>query len=73
LELFICSFSLSFSYESFKLTMYDFQDGLFIVNSNLNLVEGNPLAILTPNVYEYNRLNYDVVLRFRESEQFIVF
>lgn len=31
-------------------------DGLFLVNNNLNLVEGNPLAILTPNVYEYKRL-----------------
>jgi hypothetical protein len=50
--------------------VYDFQDGLFIVKNNLNLVEGNHLSILTPNVYEYNRLNYDVVLRFRESEQF---
>jgi NAD(P)H-hydrate repair Nnr-like enzyme with NAD(P)H-hydrate dehydratase domain len=56
MELFICSFFLSFSYESFKLSVSAFQDGLFIVNNNLNLVEGNPLAILTPNVYEYKRL-----------------
>ncbi|KAG0529596.1 hypothetical protein BDA96_05G111700 [Sorghum bicolor] len=31
-------------------------DGLFLVTNNLSLVEGNPLAILTPNVYEYKRL-----------------
>ena len=57
LELFICSFfSLSLSYESFKFGMFDFQDGLFLVTNNLSLVQGNPLAILTPNVYEYKRL-----------------
>ena len=49
-------FSLSLSYESFKFGMFDFQDGLFLVTNNLTLVEGNPLAILTPNVYEYKRL-----------------
>ncbi|KAG2561738.1 hypothetical protein PVAP13_8KG156300 [Panicum virgatum] len=31
-------------------------DGLFLITNNLGLVEGNPLAILTPNVYEYKRL-----------------
>lgn len=31
-------------------------DGLFLVTNNLSLVEGNSLAILTPNVYEYKRL-----------------
>ncbi|WVZ52611.1 hypothetical protein U9M48_003655 [Paspalum notatum var. saurae] len=31
-------------------------DGLFLVTNNLSLVAGNPLAILTPNVYEYKRL-----------------
>ncbi|TVU25814.1 hypothetical protein EJB05_28324 [Eragrostis curvula] len=31
-------------------------DGLFLVTNNPGLVEGNPLAILTPNVYEYKRL-----------------
>ncbi|XP_066335466.1 ATP-dependent (S)-NAD(P)H-hydrate dehydratase-like isoform X2 [Miscanthus floridulus] len=31
-------------------------DGLFLVTNNLSLVQGNPLAILTPNVYEYKRL-----------------
>ena len=57
MELFICSFfPLSLSYESFKLSMFDFQDGLFLVTNNLSLVQGNPLAILTPNVYEYKRL-----------------
>lgn len=32
------------------------QDGLFLITNNLGLVEGNHLAILTPNVYEYKRL-----------------
>lgn len=32
------------------------QDGLFLITNNLGLVEGNALAILTPNVYEYKRL-----------------
>ncbi|CAL4988420.1 unnamed protein product [Urochloa decumbens] len=31
-------------------------DGLFLITNNLGLVEGNPFAILTPNVYEYKRL-----------------
>ncbi|GJN06788.1 hypothetical protein PR202_ga24549 [Eleusine coracana subsp. coracana] len=31
-------------------------DGLFLVTNNPGLVEGNSLAILTPNVYEYKRL-----------------
>jgi ATP-dependent NAD(P)H-hydrate dehydratase len=31
-------------------------DGLFLITNNLGLVEGNPLVILTPNVYEYKRL-----------------
>uniref|UniRef100_A0A0E0MEP2 ATP-dependent (S)-NAD(P)H-hydrate dehydratase n=1 Tax=Oryza punctata TaxID=4537 RepID=A0A0E0MEP2_ORYPU len=31
-------------------------DGLFLITNNLSLVEGNSLAILTPNVYEYKRL-----------------
>ncbi|KAF2910485.1 ATP-dependent (S)-NAD(P)H-hydrate dehydratase [Oryza sativa Japonica Group] len=31
-------------------------DGLFLITNNLSLVEGNLLAILTPNVYEYKRL-----------------
>ncbi|GJN28136.1 hypothetical protein PR202_gb16221 [Eleusine coracana subsp. coracana] len=31
-------------------------DGLFLVTNNPDLVEGNSLAILTPNVYEYKRL-----------------
>jgi ATP-dependent NAD(P)H-hydrate dehydratase len=31
-------------------------DGLFLVTNNIGLVEDNPLAILTPNVYEYKRL-----------------
>ncbi|XP_062182787.1 ATP-dependent (S)-NAD(P)H-hydrate dehydratase-like isoform X2 [Phragmites australis] len=31
-------------------------DGLFLITNNLGLVEHNPLAILTPNVYEYKRL-----------------
>lgn len=35
---------------------FDLQDGLFLVTNNLSLVEGNSLAVLTPNVYEYKRL-----------------
>ncbi|XP_047091634.1 ATP-dependent (S)-NAD(P)H-hydrate dehydratase-like isoform X2 [Lolium rigidum] len=31
-------------------------DGLFLITNNIGLVEDNPLAILTPNVYEYKRL-----------------
>ncbi|KAH0459981.1 hypothetical protein IEQ34_010644 [Dendrobium chrysotoxum] len=31
-------------------------DGLFLVTNNLDLVKGNSLAILTPNVNEYKRL-----------------
>ncbi|RWV90166.1 hypothetical protein BHE74_00034357 [Ensete ventricosum] len=31
-------------------------DGLFLVTNNLDLVCGNPLAVLTPNVNEYKRL-----------------
>ncbi|WOL11234.1 ATP-dependent (S)-NAD(P)H-hydrate dehydratase [Canna indica] len=31
-------------------------DGLFLVTNNLDLVSGNSLAVLTPNVNEYNRL-----------------
>ncbi|KAK8957052.1 ATP-dependent (S)-NAD(P)H-hydrate dehydratase [Platanthera zijinensis] len=31
-------------------------DGLFLVTDNLDLVKGNSLAILTPNVNEYKRL-----------------
>ncbi|THU50560.1 hypothetical protein C4D60_Mb06t21530 [Musa balbisiana] len=31
-------------------------DGLFLVTNNLDLVRGNPLAVLTPNVNEYKRL-----------------
>lgn len=33
-----------------------FQDGLFLVTNNLDLVSGYPLAVLTPNVNEYKRL-----------------
>ncbi|URE09391.1 hypothetical protein MUK42_24275 [Musa troglodytarum] len=31
-------------------------DGLFLVTNNLDLVCGNPLAVLTPNINEYKRL-----------------
>ncbi|KAF3791104.1 ATP-dependent [Nymphaea thermarum] len=31
-------------------------DGLFLVTSNLELIQGYPLAVLTPNVNEYKRL-----------------
>ncbi|KAG0492122.1 hypothetical protein HPP92_005224 [Vanilla planifolia] len=31
-------------------------DGLFLVTNNLDLVKGNTLAILTPNINEYKRL-----------------
>ncbi|CAK9139231.1 unnamed protein product [Ilex paraguariensis] len=31
-------------------------DGLFLVTNCLDLVSGYPLAVLTPNVYEYRRL-----------------
>jgi len=33
-----------------------FQDGLFLVTNNLELVSGYALAVLTPNVNEYKRL-----------------
>lgn len=33
-----------------------FQDGLFLVTNNLDLVSGYALAVLTPNVNEYKRL-----------------
>lgn len=43
-------------------------DGLFLITNNLGLVEGNPLAILTPNVYEYKRL-VQKVLNFDVNEE----
>jgi ATP-dependent NAD(P)H-hydrate dehydratase len=39
-----------------EFVLYGLQDGLFLVTNNIGLVEDNPLAILTPNVYEYKRL-----------------
>lgn len=36
--------------------MFYFQDGLFLVTNNLDLVSGYALAVLTPNVNEYKRL-----------------
>lgn len=36
--------------------MYTLQDGLFLITNNLDLVSGNSLAVLTPNINEYKRL-----------------
>lgn len=36
--------------------VFYFQDGLFLVTNNLDLVSGYALAVLTPNVNEYKRL-----------------
>lgn len=44
------------NYEQDLIFFSDLQDGLFLITNNLSLVEGNLLAILTPNVYEYKRL-----------------
>lgn len=38
-------------------------DGLFLVTNNLDLIKGNSLAILTPNVNEYKRLVEKVLHR----------
>lgn len=43
-------------------------DGLFLVTNNLDLVKGNSLAILTPNVNEYKRL-VEKVLQSEVNDQ----
>lgn len=45
-----------------------FQDGLFLVTNNLDLVSGYSLAVLTPNVNEYKRL-VEKVLNCEVKEQ----
>lgn len=42
-------------------TLFNHQDGLFLVTNSLDLVSGYPLAILTPNINEYKRLVQNVL------------
>lgn len=42
-------------------TLFNHQDGLFLVTNSLDLVSGYPLAILTPNINEYKRLVRNVL------------
>lgn len=43
-------------FDHFVPKFFIFQDGLFLVTNNLDLVSGYALAVLTPNVNEYKRL-----------------
>lgn len=42
-------------------TLFNHQDGLFLVTNSLDLVSGYRLAILTPNINEYKRLVQNVL------------